>query len=263
MSMAHLRPATTRSQTAAFAISSEDPALPKGNPSANHGAPTLEEIVSKIENKYGETRRGHYQSDDDLQSIWTVIAGVTARSAIYTLNFSFNLRTAMDFLLGCDEAVAGKDRLYRALDKGPCFLSITATEPLYAALDTRSGEILGKTAQRHNSTEFVDFLAHVVASQPPGHEIHVIADNLSAHKTKLVEDFLANPQVRIILHPPILPGLTKSKSGSPKFIGRSSLEASFLPSTIPQKNPSLHPRLQQDCYPIKWTYSTPAKPIGV
>ena len=26
-------------------------------------------------------------------------------------------RTAMDFLLGCDEAVAGKDRLYRALDK--------------------------------------------------------------------------------------------------------------------------------------------------
>ena len=26
-------------------------------------------------------------------------------------------RTAMDFLLGCDETVAGKDRLYRALDK--------------------------------------------------------------------------------------------------------------------------------------------------
>jgi hypothetical protein len=26
-------------------------------------------------------------------------------------------RTAMDFLLGCEEAVAGKDRLYRALDK--------------------------------------------------------------------------------------------------------------------------------------------------
>ena len=67
-----------------------------------------------------------------------------------------------------------------------------------------------------------------MASQPPGHEIHVIADNLSADKTKLVEDFLANPQVRIILHPPILPGLTKSKSGSPKFKGRSSLEASSV-----------------------------------
>ena len=33
------------------------------------------------------------------------------------------------------------------------------TLSLYAALDTRSGEILGKTAQRHTSTEFVDFLA--------------------------------------------------------------------------------------------------------
>ena len=62
------------------------------------------------------------------------------------------------------------------------------TLSLYAALDTRSGEIL-QTAQRHTSTEFVDFLAHVVASQPLGREIHVIADNLSAHKTKLVEEF--------------------------------------------------------------------------
>jgi transposase len=41
------------------------------------------------------------------------------------------------------------------------------TLSLYAALDTRSGEILGKTAQRHTSTEFVDFLASVVASPAP------------------------------------------------------------------------------------------------
>ena len=61
--------------------------------------------------------------------------------------------------------------------------------------------ILGKTAQRHTSTEFVDFLTQVVASQPLGREVHVVADNLSAHKTKLVDDFLANhPQVRISLY---------------------------------------------------------------
>ncbi len=30
-----------------------------------------------------------------------------------------------------------------------------------------------------------------MANQPPGQEIHVIADNLSAHKTQRVDEFLA------------------------------------------------------------------------
>ena len=65
------------------------------------------------------------------------------------------------------------------------------TLSLYAALETQSGEILGKTAARHTSAEFVDFLAQIVASQPAGKAVHVIANNLSAHKTKLVDAFLA------------------------------------------------------------------------
>src|ERR1700738_1363683 len=72
------------------------------------------------------------------------------------------------------------------------------TLSLYSALNTQSGEVLAKTSARHTSAEFVDFLAQIVASQPAGREIHVIADNLSAHKTKRVFDFLeANPTVRI------------------------------------------------------------------
>src|SRR2546430_9614546 len=46
--------------------------------------------------------------------------------------------------------------------------------------------------------EFVDFLGQIVASQPEGREIHIVADNLSAHKTKNVFEFLqTNPTVRI------------------------------------------------------------------
>lgn len=72
------------------------------------------------------------------------------------------------------------------------------TLSLYAALNIQTGEVLGKTTARHTSTEFVDFLGQVVASQPSGREIHVIADNLSAHKTKQVFSFLhAHPNVRI------------------------------------------------------------------
>jgi transposase len=69
---------------------------------------------------------------------------------------------------------------------------------LYGALNTQTGEVLAKTSARHTSAEFVDFLAKIVDSQLPGREIHVIADNLSAHKTKKVFEFLeANPAVRI------------------------------------------------------------------
>jgi transposase len=72
------------------------------------------------------------------------------------------------------------------------------TLSLYAALDTKSGEVIGKTTQRHTSQEFVAFLSDIVASQPRGREIHIIADNFSAHKTKLVKQFLAShPKVTI------------------------------------------------------------------
>src|ERR1700746_1516960 len=76
--------------------------------------------------------------------------------------------------------------------------SIRGPLSLYAALNTRTGEVLGKTSSRHTSVEFVEFLDQIVASQPKEKEIHIIADNLSAHKTKEVSDFLqANPHLRI------------------------------------------------------------------
>ncbi len=64
------------------------------------------------------------------------------------------------------------------------------TLSLYAALNTKSGAVLGKTAARHTSQEFVAFLAELVASQPLGREIHIIADNLAAHKTSRVAEFV-------------------------------------------------------------------------
>jgi transposase len=58
------------------------------------------------------------------------------------------------------------------------------TLSLYAAFNTKTGEVLGKTATRHTSAEFVAFLTDIVVNQPRGKEIHVIADNLSAHMSR-------------------------------------------------------------------------------
>src|SRR5215831_10966266 len=57
------------------------------------------------------------------------------------------------------------------------------TLSLYAALDTKTGRVHGKTAARHTSREFVAFLEEVVSLCPPRQQIHIILDNLSAHKT--------------------------------------------------------------------------------
>jgi transposase len=76
------------------------------------------------------------------------------------------------------------------------------TLSLYAALNVRSGKLHGKTAARHTSAEFVDFLNEVVALCRPNQEIHVILDNLSAHKTPKVASFLQDhPYVKLHVTP--------------------------------------------------------------
>lgn len=76
------------------------------------------------------------------------------------------------------------------------------TLSLYAAFNTKTGEVLGKTASHHTSAEFVAFLAELVAHQPRDKEIHVILDNLATHKTKAVAQFLAErPNVHLHFTP--------------------------------------------------------------
>jgi hypothetical protein len=73
------------------------------------------------------------------------------------------------------------------------------TLSLYAALEVKTGKVHGKTAARHTSDEFVDFLGQVVGSCKPNQEVHIIVDNLSAHKTQKVAAFL-NDHPRVKLH---------------------------------------------------------------
>ena len=62
----------------------------------------------------------------------------------------------------------------------------------------KTGKVQGKTAQRHTSAEFVDFLEQIVSGCKPQQEIHIILDNLSAHKTRQVAEFLErNPHAKL------------------------------------------------------------------
>jgi transposase len=72
------------------------------------------------------------------------------------------------------------------------------TLSLYAALNVKTGRVEGKTAPRHSSAEFVAFLTDLLAKAKWAREVHIVLDNLSAHKTQAVEQFLADhPKVRL------------------------------------------------------------------
>jgi transposase len=76
------------------------------------------------------------------------------------------------------------------------------TLSLYAALDVKTGQVHGKTARRHTSEDFLAFLSDLVRRTPGSKPVHIILDNLSAHKTKTVTAFLdQNPRVRFHFTP--------------------------------------------------------------
>src|SRR5881296_2534549 len=76
------------------------------------------------------------------------------------------------------------------------------TLSLYAALDVKTGKVQGKTAERHTSAAFIEFLEQLVSTCKTRQEIHIILDNLSAHKTAKVTAFLErNPNVKLHFTP--------------------------------------------------------------
>ena len=130
------------------------------------------------------------------------------------------------------------------------------TLSLYAALNTKTGEVIGKTAERHTSEEFVAFLSDVVAHQPADKEIHIIADNLSAHKTARVQDFLkAHANVKIHFTPTYSSWLNQVELWFGK-IERDVIARGVFTSTSDLKRKLMRyiRKSNKSPKPIKWTY---------
>jgi transposase len=75
------------------------------------------------------------------------------------------------------------------------------TASLFAALDVHEGTVAGWVTDSTRSANFVAFLQDLVDQTPAGMELHCIVDNLSAHGTPLVEEFLDRPEnSHVFLH---------------------------------------------------------------
>ena len=68
------------------------------------------------------------------------------------------------------------------------------TTDLFAALNVGTGEVLHRTRKGHASTDVLAFFKWIDLHVDRDLEIHVVLDNLSAHKAPPVADWLAHPK---------------------------------------------------------------------
>ena len=68
------------------------------------------------------------------------------------------------------------------------------TTDLFAALNVGTGEVLHHTRQRHAATDVLAFFKWIDLHVPRDLEVHVVLDNLSAHKAPPVATWLAHPK---------------------------------------------------------------------
>jgi transposase len=179
-------------------------------------------------------------------------------------------QNAAVFCVDEKSAIQALDRLDRRLPLSPGRAEKHGFEyhrhgtlSLYAALNPKTGEVLGQTAPRHTSQEFVAFLEEVVDTQPAEREVHVILDNFSAHKTDLVKDFLKE-HLNVTLHftPTYSSWLNQVESWFSK-LQRDVIDRGIFTSVADLKRKILrYIRLyQKTAKPFRWKYSDITKRI--
>ncbi len=137
------------------------------------------------------------------------------------------------------------------------------TLSLYAALNTQTGAVLGKTSARHTSQDFVAFLAEVVASCSVDQAIHIILDNLSAHKTAKVAAFLdQHPNVTLHFTPTYSSWLNQVELWFSK-VQRDVLARGIFTSTadLARKLRRYINAYAKHARPFRWKYSKPTRRI--
>ena len=80
------------------------------------------------------------------------------------------------------------------------------TTSLFAALDIKTGVVIGECHRRHRHQEFIKFLNTVdevvKATEPEGAEVHIVMDNYATHKTPRVRRwFQRHPEYHVHFTP--------------------------------------------------------------
>src|SRR5690606_30427722 len=76
------------------------------------------------------------------------------------------------------------------------------TTSLFAALDVKTGKLIGECHRRHRSVEFHKFLDTIAAAVPQRFDMHLFLNNYGAHKMPLIHRWLVKrPRFQLHLTP--------------------------------------------------------------
>jgi transposase len=218
--------------------------------------------VQRIWRKHGlqphRLERHMVSNDPDFETKAADVIGLYLNPPAHAAVFCVDEKTAI-------QALDRKDRMLplspgRAESHGFEYKR-NGTLSLFAALNTVTGEVLGMTAPRHTSEQFVAFLKDVVSSQAEQAEFHVICDNVSSHKTDLVKAFLAeHKQVQIHYTPTYSSWLNQVENWFSR-IQRHVISRGVFTSVKDLDKKLMHyiREYNKNAKPLKWKYDNPSR----
>jgi len=221
---------------------------------------TVQRILTQARLKPHRLERYLASNDPDFESKAADIIGLYMNPPQHAAVFCVDEKTAIQAL----------DRLDPVLPLSPGRAERHGFEyyrhgtlSLYAALDVKTGKVQGKTAKRHTSAEFLVFLRGLVQRSRWAKEIHIVLDNLSAHKTKAVEEFLQeNPKVRFHFTPTYSSWLNQVELWFAK-IQRDVIARGVFTSVadLARKLRKYIRAYANSAKPFRWTYTDPKRRI--
>lgn len=135
---------------------------------------------------------------------------------------------------------------------------------LYAALEVATGKVIGRCRKRHRSLELCEFLSTVIAGRPEK-QIHIILDNLSAHKTSTVQAWLrAHPGVHLHYTPTYSSWLNQVEIWFGMITSQCIRRGTFTSvRDLIRRIDSYIQGYNQNALPFTWTYRNVRKRIRV
>jgi transposase len=221
---------------------------------------TVQRILTQARLKPHRLERYLASNDPDFESKAADIIGLYMNPPQHAAVFCVDEKTAIQAL----------DRLDPVLPLSPGRAERHGFEyyrhgtlSLYAALDVKTGKVEGKTAKRHTSAEFLVFVRGLVQRSRWAKQIHIVLDNLSAHKTKAVEEFLLeNPKVRFHFTPTYSSWLNQVELWFAK-IQRDVIARGVFTSVadLARKLRKYIRAYANSAKPFRWTYTDPKRRI--
>ncbi len=130
-------------------------------------------------------------SDPDFEAKLVDVIGLYVDPPERAVVFSFDEKTQIQALDRTQPSLPLKPGRNRTMTHD---YQRNGTIDLFAALNVATGEVLAQTRRRHTGNDVLAFFKWIDLHTPRHLDVHVILDNLSAHKSEPVRKWLSHPR---------------------------------------------------------------------